>query len=217
MDAHDAEALASDVSRTSGLDDRPRCDSRVLALCHLGLRLIPHRQEVTALVGDRIYYRSGQSEDAQAFLVAHECGHFLAREWGCPPELEEAAASRIGTALMLPRIPYLRDLLIVGWDLPALCKLWPLASPWIHARRIVEVTNDAVCSRWTSRAQRTAVFPEGFTPPVHPPPAARDAAHRAFDTGVDQFGPMQHWRFGGEVIGLSPLDYALGFLRPTGT
>lgn len=217
MNAHDAEVVALNVSRASGLDDRPRCDPRVLALCHLGLRLIPHRREVTALVGDRIFYRSGQPDDATAYAVAHECGHLLAREWGCSAELEEAAASRIGTAIMLPRAPYLRDLAMVGWDIPALCELWPLASPWIHARRIVEVTGDAVVTRWTSRSQRTAVFPEGYVPPDHPPQFSRDAARRAFDAGADQFGPVQHWRFGDEVIGIGPLDFALGILRPTGT
>jgi hypothetical protein len=146
-----AEDLAWAASEESGLTDRPDADPRVLAVCYLGLRLCPRPRAEARLVGSRIIYPAEADEQGACYFVSHEVGHEIAIAAECPAAAEERVASRIGVAIMLPRPAYRRDLAAVGWDLAALCRLWPLASPWIHARRIAEVAAGAtVASRWTS-------------------------------------------------------------------
>jgi hypothetical protein len=144
----ECESLAEIACAESGLDDRPRCDPRTLAVSYCGLTLAPWGRARARLVDGIVWYPAAASEDAQAYLVAHEVGHDLIAHAGALPADEELAASRVGCALLLPRRPYLRDLRARGWDVPALRALWPLASPWIHARRIAEVIDGAVASRW---------------------------------------------------------------------
>lgn len=145
-----AEGLAREVSEESGLDDRPRTCARVLAVCYFGLRLCPRAGAEARLIGDRVIYPAEAGEQAAQYFLAHELGHETAVDAGVAAEVEERVASRIGVALMLPRAPYLRDIANTGWDIEALGELWPLASRWIHARRLAEVTRgDAVASRWT--------------------------------------------------------------------
>jgi hypothetical protein len=144
------EGLARTTSAESGLDDRPRCDPRTLAVNYCGLTLAPWGRTRARLAGGVIWYPAAATEDAQAYLVAHEVGHDLIEYAGMrmDREAEEIAASRIGCALLLPHRAYLRDVRANGWDVPALQALWPLASAWIHARRIAELCEGAVASRW---------------------------------------------------------------------
>lgn len=123
----------------SGLDDRPRCDPRVFAASYLGLRLASWGRFGGALVDNVVWYPAWAPEDAQAYLVAHECGHELVRGERLEGAHLERVCSRIGCALLLPRRAFLRDLRARGPDLAALHALWPLASEWVIARRIAEV------------------------------------------------------------------------------
>lgn len=152
----DAEYVARVASEASGYCDRqplgPGCDPRDIAVNWCQLTLAPWPGAAPRLVGGVIWYPSDQPEQTQAYMCAHEVGHDLLEYdgWRLSRAEIERAASRIGCALLLPRRPYRRDLQRVGWDLALLEATWPLASAWIHARRIAEVTVDgAVASRWS--------------------------------------------------------------------
>lgn len=133
----------------SGLDDRPRCDPRVMAASYLGLRLAPWPGAHPRLVRGVLWYPSDTTEDAQAYFVAHEVGHaLLGSEHGLDGDALERAASRVGSGILLPRRAYMRDLSAVGWDLDALAALWPLASRWVHARRITELVEGTTAIRY---------------------------------------------------------------------
>lgn len=79
MTEDEAEEAARQASEESGLDDRPRCDPRVLAAGYLGLELLPWPRTPPRLVDGVIWYPSEAREDAIAYYVAHECGHELVR------------------------------------------------------------------------------------------------------------------------------------------
>lgn len=143
MDLDDeAEAIAAEASAESGLDDRPHCDPLVLAVCYLGLRLVPRRGRGSRLVEDRILYPASASEHDAAYFVAHECGHALVRlaRLRLSHELEERAASRVGCALLLPRRSFARDVRATAGDVRSLAALWCLATPTIIRRRMAEVS-----------------------------------------------------------------------------
>lgn len=195
MNGDDAEMIADAESAESGLDDRPRCDPLVYAVCRLELRLHPRPGAEAALVGDRIVYPADGDPTEIAYLVSHECGHVLARDAGVAPELEEWIASRIGVALMLPRRRYRRDLHAVGWDLDLLTTMWPLASPWIHARRIAEVTIDgAVASRWTARGCTDRVRGDDVVIPATATALERSLARAAMQGETIDAGPrLRAW------------------------
>jgi Zn-dependent peptidase ImmA (M78 family) len=137
----EAEAIARAASEESGLDDRPNADPLVLAVCYLELRLVPRRGRHSRLVEDRIVYPATASEQQAAYFVAHECGHWLARDtrMRLTIEEEEAVASRAGCALLLPRRAFLRDADACGDDVRALVALWPLVTPTIVRRRLAEL------------------------------------------------------------------------------
>ncbi len=139
MTEDEAEEVARQASEESGLDDRPRCDPRVLAAGYLGLELLPWPRTPPRLVDGVIWYPSEAREDAIAYYVAHECGHELVRGERLEGDLLERVCSRIGVALLLPRRAFLRDLHACGPDVHALRALWPLASAWVIARRIAEL------------------------------------------------------------------------------
>lgn len=139
VDEDEAEEVARQASVESGLDDRPRCDPRTLAISYLGLTLIPWPRVRARLDGGVLWYPAEVDEQAQAYLVAHECGHDLVRGERLEGQHLERVCSRIGCALILPRRAFLRDLRMHGPDLDALAALWPLASRWVIARRVAEV------------------------------------------------------------------------------
>jgi hypothetical protein len=137
----DCEQLALEAHRESGLDDRPFADPCVMAVSWAGLRLRPEPHGRPHIADGVIVYPASASPPAVAYFVAHELGHDLLRWAGAKLDAgaEERAASRIGSALMLPRRGFLRDLHATGGDLGALRLLWPLATPWVLARRATEV------------------------------------------------------------------------------
>ena len=142
MDLHDlAESIATEASEDSGLDDRPHADPAVLAVAYLGLRLVPSRTVGPCLIEDRIYYPRHACETAGAWDLAHETGHFLARQARArlTPDEEELVASRIGCALLLPRRAFLRDVTATRADPCKLVELWPLVTLTIVRRRLDEV------------------------------------------------------------------------------
>ena len=136
-----AESIASEASEDSGLDDRPHAEPSILAVCYLGLRLVPSRTRGPCLVEDRVYYPARASERDIAYFVAHECGHWLARDARVRlrEDEEEIVASRVGVALILPRRAFLRDARACGGAVPELVDLWPLATPTIIRRRLAEL------------------------------------------------------------------------------
>jgi hypothetical protein len=150
MTGDDAEQIATQASAESGLDDRPRCDPRLVAVGYLGLRLRPLPKAHARLDRGVIVYDSEAPPETIAYMISHECGHALIAEAGyrLTPALEEQAASRVGCALLLPRRAYLRDVYQCCGDMPTLRELWPLASAWVLARRMAEVCEDVISSRW---------------------------------------------------------------------
>lgn len=131
--------MARQATVESGLDDRPRCDPRVLAVSYLGLRLMPWPRAHPRLVEGVVWYPAEAPPDAQAYYVAHECGHELMRGERLRGERLERVCSRIGCALLLPRRAFLRDVRRVGADVASLCELWPLASAEVVRRRLGEL------------------------------------------------------------------------------
>lgn len=208
----EAEAIAWDASRDSGLDDRPRCDPAVLAVCYLGLRLCPIVRAEPCVVGDRLIYPPDEDPAAVAYLQAHECGHELALDAGVPPEHEEQIASRIGVAFLLPRPRYIRDMRLRGWDLVALRDAWPLATLWIHARRIAEVTDGAIASRWSRKGALSArVVTEGIAAPSGVTTVERALARAAMQGETAAVGPrLRAWPEpgGGAIVVCSVEDLA---------
>jgi hypothetical protein len=142
-----AEAIAAEASEGSGLDDRPRADPSVLAVAYLGLRLVPSSRLHACLIEDRVYYPARASERDASYWIAHEVGHYLAREAKTPLTFdeEEIVASRIGCALILPRRAFLRDVRDGVRVVADLVALWPLATPRIVRRRLVELDALLVC------------------------------------------------------------------------
>ncbi len=143
----EAEALAEGASQESGLDDRPNADPSVLAVAYLDLRLVPHRRRGSRLEDGRIFYPARASLTDAAYFIAHECGHWLARDarMRLTRAEEEAVASRIGCALLLPRRAFLRDVRATGGNVAQLVALWPLVTPTIVRRRIDELRD---LERW---------------------------------------------------------------------
>ena len=142
MDLGDlAEGIAADASEDSGLDDRPHADPAILAVCYLGLRLVPSRTRGPCLIEDRIYYPARASDRDVAYFVAHECGHWLARDARArlSEAEEELVASRAGVALILPRRAFLRDARSCDGVVAKIERLWPLATRAIIRRRLVEL------------------------------------------------------------------------------
>lgn len=137
----EAEAIAAQASSESGLDDRPHADPLVLAAAYLQLRLMPRRGRCSRLLDGVIVYPAHADEQARAYFVAHECGHFLVRDVGLrvAEHEEEMLASRIGCALILPRRAFLRDARRCDEDVDQLRALWPLATAKIIRRRLAEL------------------------------------------------------------------------------
>lgn len=179
----ECEEIARRASAESTLDDRPKANPRLLAAGYLRLRLRPRIGAHAHLRRDVIIFDPTEPPDALAYLIAHECGHWLLHDEGwvnLERSTEERAASRIAAALLLPRRAYLRDLRRVGWNIADLHRLWPLASPWIHARRIAELASDgAIASRWTARTCRDRIVTSGVVAPVGVTPIERQLAAAA--------------------------------------
>lgn len=165
MGADEAEDVARQHIAESGLDDRPDCDPRVFAASYLGLRLASWGRFGAALVDGVVWYPAWAPDDAQAYLVAHECGHELVRDQRLEGDCLERVCSRVGVALLLPRRAFLRDLRAHGPDLAALRALWPLASEWVIARRIAEVA-----SYTARRDRRGGIYVEPITDDARPTP-----------------------------------------------
>jgi hypothetical protein len=198
MTGDEAEEIAWEASRESGLDDRPKCDPRTMAVSYCLLSLAPWRGTKPRFQDGVIWYDADAPESAQAYYVAHEVGHDLIAWAGYELEraVEERAASRIGCALLLPKRAYRRDLGAHGWDLPALVSMWPLAAPWIHARRIAEVAfGGAVTSRWTVRGCTDRVLSDGLEGIPEKPTAIEGALARSAMEGrpIDVGPRMRAW------------------------
>jgi hypothetical protein len=210
MTEDDAEALAWSACSESGLDDRPNCDPLVFAVGALDLILVPMARVEAHIVGRRLYYRSDDTAEGIAYCVSHECGHVLALDaWPhLDAETEELVASRIGVGLLLPRPRYRRDLHAHGWSLDVLRELWPLASPWIHARRIAEVTSDgAVASRWTRRGCVSRVVTPGVVAPETATVVERTLARAALNGEAVDAGPrLRAWPVEGGAIVLCGVE-----------
>lgn len=157
MTEDEAEEVARQAVMGSGLDDRPRCDPRVLAASYLGLRLCPWPRRTAALLGEVVWYPAAASDQAQAYLVAHECGHELVRGERIEGQLLERVCSRIGVALMLPRRAFARDARALGGNVDALRALWPLATETVIRRRLVELGySDSFLSSFTTSSDASS-------------------------------------------------------------
>jgi hypothetical protein len=195
----EAEYLAGVASSESGLDGRG-CDPRTLAVSYCGLTLAPWPRARPRLSAGVIHYPSNASEDAQAFYVAHEIGHDLIAAAGVDlaGDALERACSRIAAALILPRRAYGRDVAKCGWDVCALRKLWPLASPWIHARRLAEIDGAAIASRWRSRRKVERVACDDVAISAAPTATERALARSAFHGNASPDSCCVAWHSAGD-------------------
>lgn len=207
MTPEDAERLAREHSIAARLDDRPRCDPRTMAVAYCGLQLAPWPGAIPRLVNGVIWYPSDCPVTAQVYYVGHETGHNIVEHEGLrlDPRIEELVASRIGVAITLPGVAYARDVEAFGWDLPLLARLWPLASAWVHARRIVELSqSELVLSRWTTRGCSTRLAPDGF---VGTTAIERSLARMALHGDSANAGPrLRAWPDDGSAIVLCGAD-----------
>lgn len=155
MSPEDCEGIAQSILDATGLDDRPRADPSVVAVAWAGLALCPEPGAKPHLVDGEIVYPSGASDDAAAYFIGHEVGHDALAYYGVrlSREAEERSASRIACALILPRRAFLRDARACAWSIAQLRELWPLASPWMLARRLVDLVDGATAAQW-SRSMR---------------------------------------------------------------
>lgn len=201
--------LAWAASVESGLDDRPRADPAVLAAGYYGLTLAPWPRAHARLVDGVIWYPSNETPDAQAFLIGHEVSHHIVDLAGIRlvgDELERAC-STIATTLLLPDRAYRRDVAAVGWDICTLRKMWPLASPWIHARRIAEICCcGAIASRWHRGGRIERVASQGLTIGARPTQVERDLAAAACRGEIVNDGGRRAWPWEGGAIVVYSVD-----------
>lgn len=129
------EGIALDIHEgTGGL--LPVDAFELADLCGLSVR--PWWRAQGALVHDEIRYPARARFVRQHGVVAHELGHWaLARadEEDC-----EDSARYLAGALMLPRVPFLRDLAETDWDLTKLRDRHPNASAEMIVVRMTQVS-----------------------------------------------------------------------------
>lgn len=186
MKADETEHIAETASNESGLTDRPKADPRSMAVNYCQLQLAPWGRTKPRLQNGVIWYPANAPEVSVVWWVGHEVGHRLLDDAGARLDGArlERAASRIGGAITLPRRAYLRDFMVTGWNLDALMDLWPLASRWVHARRIVDLYRDgAIASRWR-RGKVERVSTDGITVPEKPCRTERELARHAMAGNV---------------------------------
>lgn len=207
MTGEDAERLAHEHSIAARLDDRPLCDPRRMAVSYCTLRLAPWPDAVPRLVAGVIWYPSNCGLAAQVYYIAHEIGHDLIQheDLRLDEDAEERVASRIGVAITLPGRAYMRDVNAFGWDLDTLERAWPLASRWVHARRIAELSSTGVVlSRWTARGCTTRVAPDDHTDVTT---IERSLARMALQGSCANAGPrLQAWPYDGGAIVICGAD-----------
>jgi len=83
----EAEEVARQATAESGLDDRPRCDPRTLAVSYLGLRLAPLPGMRPRLDGGIVWYPSDAPDDAIPARDAASC-------WLMPSSVRRARMRR---------------------------------------------------------------------------------------------------------------------------
>lgn len=144
------------------------------------------------LIGHRIFVDEGLRPERRAFAIAHEIAHHLQRTAGFPDT--ERSANYLGSALLLPRDDFERDLRRVGWHLAHLRKSHPAASHEALARRIVALRDArAVVFDRPHRGQlRWYAIPSESTVPDA---EENEAAHEAFACGtpIDLRAGLSAW------------------------
>lgn len=137
--------------------------SAFAAAVALGLRLRPCRMRGAALAGDVVLFDAYSRAVRQHGLVAHEVGHVVSQEAGVGDTEENA--NFVGSAVMLPRAPFERDLRTTGWDLRELRAKHLNVSAEMIARRIVSVRDAIATILDNGRVKARVVSPwlaEGF-------------------------------------------------------
>lgn len=155
------EGVALSLLRDVG-EPEPPMDAFGLAEL-FGLQVVYCPGSRARLVGETVYVPAKARLERQQGLCAHELGHWALRE--CGEEDSEQAASFVGSALMLPRAHFERDLRATHWDLRALRAKHVHCSAELIARRIVAL-RDACVSVWDNGRLKARVaspwLPEGY-------------------------------------------------------
>lgn len=112
----------------------------------LGLSLRPWSKAGGMCVADIIHYPAKASAARQQGTVAHELGHWLLGRAGEDAQ-DEDAADYLAGALLLPRLPFMRDLIAYDWDMLAIRERHINASWQMLVIRCVQVA-DAAASVW---------------------------------------------------------------------
>ena len=151
MDCADLEGIALDIHVAAG--ERLPVDAFVLAT-QCGLELRPWRKPhgLLSLDSEAIYYPSTARPARQHGVVAHELGHWAMHRAG-EDHTQEWAARYLAGALLLPRMPFLRDVRATDWDLHQLQRLHPNASAEMIVVRMTQVS-DACAWVWDDGAVR---------------------------------------------------------------
>jgi hypothetical protein len=137
------EGVALGLSEELGDPDPPIDAFELARACRLRVELASMR--TARLVGDVILVSQRVRRERQHGLVAHELGHWALMRAG--ERDDEAAASYVGAALMLPRRGFNADLKATGWDMRQLRAKHINCSAELIARRIVTM-RDACVSVW---------------------------------------------------------------------
>jgi hypothetical protein len=155
------EGVAADLLEAAGCEDPPVSALELADCC--GLEVRPARLLRARLRGGVIEVNVQARATRLHGLVAHELGHWALQRAG-EPDTEDGARYLVG-ALLLPRVPFDRDLRETGWSLEELRRRHPNASAEVIARRIVQL-RDAVASIW-DQGRCTARVASSWLPVEH--------------------------------------------------
>lgn len=149
MDVADAEGIAHEAwEGTGGL--LPVDAFELAAL--LGVELVAWAKPDGRcdVARGAVWFPGGARLVRQHGVIAHELGHWLLHRAG-EDHTQEWAARYLAGALLLPRVPFLRDVRATGWDLHALQARHPNASAEMIVVRMTQVS-DACAWVWDDGA-----------------------------------------------------------------
>jgi hypothetical protein len=136
MDVRMLEGIAREAWESTG-EELP-IDAIALAQ-RCGYEVRPWMKAGGSRDGGTIWYPSKARHERQHGTVSHELGHALCEEHGLDSRDEESARYLAG-ALLLPRRPFLRDVLETDYDLWELERRHPNASGEMIVCRMTQVS-----------------------------------------------------------------------------
>lgn len=151
MDTADLEGIAAELHRATG-DIVPVNALHLVSACGVELRAWTRPEGVVDVERGVIHYPAKARAVRQHGVIAHELGHWLLHRAG-EDHTQEWAARYLAGALLLPRVPFLRDCWTCDWDLNQLQRQHPNASAEMIVVRMTQVS-DACAWVWDDGAVR---------------------------------------------------------------